>query len=76
MLGIALAFTIGALTTGPAWLLLGALIADTLTVRRTRRRRATIDVHGTDALESWLAGIDWPTRTPTNGTPFEEGEVA
>lgn len=75
-MALALAFVIGALAAGPAWVLLGALIADTLTLRRSRRRRTAIDVHGTDALESWLAGVDWPRFAPTNGTPFEGDEVA
>ena len=73
-MALALAFLLGAITTGPAWLLLGAIIADTLTVRRHRRRRATIDLEGPDAVESWLAGIDAPQ--PTNGTPWPEEESA
>ena len=72
---VALAFLLGVLAGGVLGIVLGALVADTLNLRRHRRRRATIDLHGADALESWLAGIDWPTRAP-NGSPFEEGEVA
>jgi hypothetical protein len=74
MLSALLAFLAGTITGGTIGVLLGAIIADTLTLRRTRRRRLTIDVGGGDALESWLAGIDWPARQPTNGTPFEEGD--
>ena len=73
-MALALAFILGAITTGPAWLLLGAIIADTLTVRRHRRRRATIDQDGHDAVESWLAGIDQPGNG--NGTPWPEEESA
>lgn len=75
-MALALAFVLGAVTTGPAWLLLGAIIADTLSVRRHRRRRATIDLEGPDAVESWLAGIDAPRPTNGNGTPWPEEESA
>ena len=73
-MALALAFVLGAVTTSPAWLLLGAIVADTLSVRRHRRRRVTIDTEGPDAVESWLADIDWQ-RDHQNGDPFrEEGE--
>lgn len=73
---VAIAFLIGSLTGLVIGVLVGAVIADTLALRRSHRRRAAVDVHGADALESWLAGIDWPARQPTNGHPFQEGEVA
>jgi hypothetical protein len=73
-MALALAFLLGAITAGPAWLLFGAIIADTLTVRRHRRRRATIDLEGPDAVESWLAGIENPKPANGNGTPWPEEE--
>jgi hypothetical protein len=76
VLGIALAFLAGAICGLVIGVLVGAVVADTLALRRTHRRRAAVDVHGADALESWLTGIDWPARQPTNGHPFQEGEIA
>jgi len=73
-MALTLAFFIGVLCGLVPGILTGAIIADTLNAQRARRRRHTIDLHGADALESWLTGIDW--HRPTNGTPFEEDEVA
>jgi len=70
MIGISLAFVVGVLAGIVPGILTGAIIADTLNAQRARRRRTAIDLHGTDALESWLTGIDWPR--PQNGSPFEE----
>lgn len=76
MTAITIAFLLGGLAFGPAWLLYGAFIADSLTTRRHRRRRQQIDLYGTDAIEAWKTDIDWQQPTASNGTPFEGDEVA
>jgi len=77
MIGITLAFLLGALVSGPAWVLVGAIIADSLHAQRARRRRRHIDIYGADAVESWLETIELPPRpTNGNGTPFEEDAAA
>jgi hypothetical protein len=72
---VALAFLVGILSGVVVGVLVGALIADTLSVRRHRRRREQIDIEGTDAIEAWMAGMEWPRR-PTNGSPWPEEEQA
>lgn len=71
-----LSFLLGAIAAGPAWILVGAIVADNLNHRRRRRRREQIDLDGADATEAWLTAADWTRLRPTNGTPFEGDEVA
>ena len=72
---IAVAFLVGVFSGGVVGVLVGAVVADTLSVRRHRRRRERIDIEGTDAIEAWIAGMEWPRR-PTNGSPWPEEEQA
>jgi hypothetical protein len=44
--------------------------------RRRARRHEEIEMHGADAVESWLTETDWSAFRPTNGTPFEGDNVA
>lgn len=70
---VSIAFLIGAVAGCIVGVLVGAVVADTLAVQRRRRRRELIDIDGADALESWLAGVEWPyPQRRTNGSPFHD----
>jgi hypothetical protein len=70
-------FTIAVLAVGFSCLtvgvILGAVIQLGVIDHRRARRRHRIDVHGHDALESWLAGVE--LQWQPNGTPFEDEPV-
>lgn len=72
---LTIAFLAGALCGVILGVLVGAQAQATVTLRQHRRRRNQINRDGSDAVECWLADIDWQRHQPSNGTPFEGDEV-
>lgn len=42
--------------------------------RQARRAQQYRDLHGSDAVDSWLEAIDWERLRPTNGERWHDGQ--